>query len=97
MLQLSVNFIKAFLRGLIIREIINIKRKSRKWEDTIRAELQQREEALVADPSEMNCSNWAEAQSLYNNVVLSVAEKKQYFLQKNYFEEEYWSPVGPSG
>lgn len=79
--------IKAFLRGLLIREISGIKRRSREWEDTVHLELQTREMALVADPTPANQNSWKEAQSLYNKVVLSTTEKKRYFLQQNYFEE----------
>lgn len=41
----------------------------------------------MADPTPANQNSWKEAQSLYNQVVLSTAEKKRYFLQQNYFEE----------
>lgn len=51
-------------------------------EDTVRAELQWREEALVTDSSQRNRSNWAEAQPIYNNVVLLVAEKKIFSSAK---------------
>lgn len=39
------------------------------------------------DPTPANQSSWTVAQSLYNRVVLSTAEKKRCFLQQNYFEE----------
>lgn len=79
--------LKAFLRGYLIWEITGIKNHSREWEDRVRNEMQSREQALITDPSQSNHEAWTEAQSLYNSVIMSAAEKRRYFLQQSYFEE----------
>lgn len=81
------NSLKAFLRGCLIREITGIKNHSREWENRVQDEMRTREQALVADPSQSNHDSWTEAQSLYNSVLLSAAEKRRYFLQQGCFEE----------
>lgn len=74
--------IKAFLRGLLIREISGIKKRSREWEDTVRLELQNREMVLMMDPTPAKQNSWKEAQSLYNKVVLSTAEINIFFAEE---------------
>lgn len=79
--------LKVFLRGCLIREITGIKRRLGEWEDSIRGELQRREQVMVTDPTQSNHEAWIEAQSLYNSIIMSAAEKRKYFLQQGYFEE----------
>lgn len=79
--------LKAFLRGCLIKEIAGIKTRSREWENRVREELKEREQALVRDPSKSNQESWKEAQVVYNSVWLSAAEKRRYFQQQSYFEE----------
>lgn len=78
--------IKARLWGLLIREITNVKCRTRDWEDMVRGEMQRREADLVVNPTPSTQKSWFEAQSLYNSVVLSAAEKKQYFFKQSYFK-----------
>ena len=66
---------------------MGIKARSREWEDKVQDEMKTREQALVADPSQSNQDSWVEAQSLYNSVLLTAAEKRRYFHQQSHFEE----------
>lgn len=65
--------LKAFLRGCLIREIAGIKTRSREWESRVRDEVKEREQALIADPSQSNHDSWREAQAMYNSILLSAA------------------------
>lgn len=42
---------------------------------------------MVTDPAQATREAWTEAQSLYNSIVLSAAEKRRFFLQQEYYEE----------
>lgn len=48
--------------------------------------MMNREQALVADPSQSNHDAWTEAQYMYVPVLMSAAEKR-YFLQQGYIKE----------
>ncbi|XP_073440115.1 uncharacterized protein [Dendrobates tinctorius] len=79
---------KAFFRGLCIKEISKIQTSSTKQKDQLAfRELEEAEEALIHDQSTRAQERLKKAQARVNALSLRAAERKKMFRTMQYFEE----------
>lgn len=79
--------LKAFLRGLLLTKITNIKRKTRKQDLQFANTVQEAEREYIRNPTPLTRSKWCEAQKLDEVRQLNRARRKRFFSKQPYFEE----------
>ena len=78
---------KAYLRGLLIREVNGVKKASTALLIEVESRVQDMERAYIADPSDLTRETWQAAQTAYQQLLSSSAEKKRFFAKQAFFEE----------
>lgn len=71
--------LKAFLRGLLIKQAAKIKKKSREWEEHIRKEVIESERQYVIDPTPEKRETWLKKQQEYKVAIIRKNENKRLF------------------
>lgn len=72
--------LKAHLMGLIIKQISAIKSKTKDWENLLLSKAGKAEEMYLTNPSVDSEHKWLEPQALYQQVSITAAENKSFFL-----------------
>ena len=79
--------LKAFIRGMCIKEISFIKTRNRQWARDAEKAVEKAEERYLLDPIPERGREWIDAQKLYRTIHLQQADNKRFFTSQNYFEE----------
>lgn len=58
------------------------------WGKLVLSEAKKVEEHYIMNPSPASERSWLATQTLHQQVTLTTAENKQFFIQQKYFEEE---------
>lgn len=77
---------KAYLRGLLIGEMNQVKHPSSALKMEVEARVQEMEQTYIANPSDSTREAWQAAQSAYQQLLSSTA-KKRFFTKQAFFEE----------
>lgn len=77
---------KAYLRGLIIKEISKIKLATRQWEEELTQRVKQTEQEYTSDPNREKFGAWQDAQNLYKKLVLTKAENNRFLQNQKHYE-----------
>lgn len=79
--------LKAFLRGILIQRVAEIKKRSREWEESIRKEMEKAEKQYIEDPTPEKQNVWLNKQENYRIAVLRKVENKRLFQKQLAFGE----------
>lgn len=71
--------LKAFLRGILIQRVAEIKKRSREWEESIRKELEKGEKQYIEDPTPEKQKIWLNKQENYRVAVLRKVKNNPLF------------------
>lgn len=75
--------LKAYLRGLFIRPISSIKTNIKEWENLVLSEARKADKTYITNPTEESEHSWLEAQALYQQISLMVAENKRFLYNSD--------------
>ena len=79
--------LKAFIRGMCIKEISLIKTRNRQWAYEAERVVEKAEELYLQDPTPEQEGKWKDAQKIYRTIHLQQADNKRFFTSQTYFEE----------
>lgn len=77
---------KAYLRGVVIKEISKIKLATRQREELIMQRVKQTQQEFRLDPIEEKCAVWQEAQKIYKDTVMIKAENSRFLQCQKHYE-----------
>lgn len=78
---------KAYLRGVLIREINTFKQKSSAQSEGVEQLVHDLEAQFVADPRKERRDAWLSAQDALNRLMSSTVERKRFFSKLAFYEE----------
>lgn len=77
----------AYMRGLLVLEIVKVKKNQSGHREELEKQVQELEEKYVHNPTDPAREAWQWGQSAYERLLSSIAEKKQFFSKLAFFEE----------